>query len=116
MALEVLKGVKEIGGFEIVDITEPVESEYCIKYLSLDLNVNCISFMLQKGPIKEVGFNGCQIDTIIEVAKLLIEKHNQHRPCYENVRALDSLKDALGFLAERRVKRSARGVEGTSEQ
>jgi len=137
MALEVLKDVKDIGGFEVVVMDDLRESmpelfpealmgqmDYVVferdirtnKFVYIRNDKNSITFNLQSGPVKEVGVNGCQIDTIIEAAKILIEKHNQIYPCYENVRALYSLKDALGFLAERKAKREARGVEGTSEQ
>lgn len=115
MALEVLKDVKEIGGFEVAHIELLAKEEDFRKHVVVNHGTNFIGFRIQNGPIKEAGVNGCQIETLIQASLLLIEKHNTLYPCYENVRAIDSLKDALGFLAERKAKREARGVEGTSE-
>ena len=79
MALETLKGVGEIGGFSLVVMDELREKfpekfnssgQMDYKGFEKDIrptnfvyvrhDVNSISFTLQKGPIKEVGVNGCQ--------------------------------------------------------
>jgi len=125
MCLETLEGVTEIGGFNVIHGV-PTDEEGRVSWkdfyarrkecpIFVDHDENLISFRLQNGPIKEVGANGCQIDTVIEAAKIIIERLNQKFPCYENVRAMEGLKDALVALADRKAKREARGVEGRSE-
>jgi hypothetical protein len=134
MALETLKGVTEIGGFSVVvmdDLREKhpekfnesgamdykwFEKEvrpYNFVYVRND--VNSIAFTIQNGPIKEVGVNGCQVDTLIEAAKKIIEGLNAKFPCDENRDAAIYLESALGCLALRKKNREARGVEGESK-
>ena len=91
MALETLKGIKEIGGFKIV-VMDELRAKYPEKFNdsgSMDYNwfekeirpnnfiyvrndVNSISFTIQNGAVKESGVNGCQVDTLIETAKIMI--------------------------------------------
>ena len=110
MALEVLKDVAEIGGFKVgrdeinaetpIVITEP----------------NIISFQLQDGPIKEHGVNGCQIQTLMETAFLLVAEHNERFPCKENKGTMQSLKNAITWQELRTRNRTNRGVEGTNKE
>lgn len=135
MALETLAGVTEIGGFQVV-IMDELRAKYPEKFnesgamdykwfeseirptnfIYVRHDVNSISFTLQNGPIKEVGVNGCQVDTIIYAAKMILEGLNAKYPCKENDEAIDSLCHALNVLEERTKNRQARGVEGTSTQ
>lgn len=121
MALETLKGIDEIGGFKIVrdkpkdmswDDFDKMRNEFPINITD---RVNCISFRIQNGPIKEHGVNGCQVDTIIETAKTIIEGLNKNFPCRDNVIAIAKLADALHWLKKRTIDREARGVEGTNQ-
>ncbi len=121
MALEVLKGVEEIGGFKIVRVKPPEMSwddfdktrdEFPI---NITERMNTISFRIQNGPVKEVGVNGCQIVTLIEAARVLIEKHNEKFPSMHNISAMHHLELAI-FSQERRAQsRGSQGVEGTSQ-
>jgi len=115
MCLETLEGVTEIGGFKVGHWPEQRNPWADSPPIIVNKNTNAIAFILQNGPIKEVGVNGCQIDTVIEAAKMIIERLNQEFPCYENVRAMEGLSDALKALADRKAKREARGVEGKGE-
>lgn len=54
-----------------------------------------VTFTGQRGPIKEVGVNGCQIDDMIEFAKIVVEGFNAHFPCSENKYVADELFKAL---------------------
>ena len=142
MALETLKGIKDIGGFKITDVRAIVksnttrvefedwdETDYIEDIVNrrrvkkkcsrcpilIDHNNNSITFKIQDGPIKENGVNGCQIDTIIETARIMLSKLNENFSCNENIIAISYLDDALFKLSERKKDRLKRGVEGKSE-
>lgn len=134
MALETLKGVSEIGGFKVVDMnairdTNPEmfrpdgsmiyhlfdEKIRPFNFIYVRHDVNSLSFNIQNGPIKEKGVNGCQVDTLIEAAKLIIEGLNKQFPCRENSCAITKLDEALHWLEARKRNREKRGVEGQSK-
>ncbi len=115
MALETLKGVNEIGGCAIkrIDWKRQVGSENY--HIDVSDEANAITFYIQNGPIKENGVNGCQVDTVIEAAKVIIENLNKKFPCRENALAITKLDESLMWLRERTRNREKRGVEGTSK-
>ena len=121
MALETLKDVKEIGGFKVIrekpnDMEWPVFDDFRKENpILITDSQNMISFRLQKGPIKEVGVNGCQVDTLIEAAILILSGLNEKFPCTENKVAISHLDIALNYLNIRKYKREHRGVEGKNE-
>ena len=116
MSLETLKDVKEIGGYTLVQFPDEQghEQRNCINFVQVNHDKNEIRFTIQDGPIKEVGVNGCQVDTIIETAKIIIEGLNKKFPNIYNENAISSLKVALRFLENRKLDREKRGVEGYS--
>lgn len=112
MALETLKGVEEIGGFEVDrDFSYPTK-DYPI---NIDDTKNIISFKIQKGPIGEVGKTGCQVVTMIQTAKMIIEKLNEKFLCAENIGTIAALEVAIDWQEKRTRNREARSVEGTSQ-
>ncbi len=122
MALETIKDVKEIGGFKVVRDKpqgmswpdfDKMRNEFPINITD---KINCISFKIQNGPIKENGVNGCQVDTIIEAAAIIITGLNDKFPCDENEKALNHLASAINSLKERKINREARGVEGINQK
>lgn len=124
MALETLKDVIAIDGFAVIHGV-PADEEGHVAWkdfyakrkecpIFIDHNTNLISFRVQNGPIEEVGVNGCQVDTMIEAARLIIEKFDESHPCEENTMTLMHLRSALSWLDTRKKNREARGVEGTS--
>lgn len=134
MALETLKEVEEIGGFKVIDMNKIRESNpemfrpdgsmiYHLfdekirpfNFIYVRHDVNSISFNIQNGPIKEVGLNGCQVDTLIETAKVMIEGLNKKFPCRENAMVITKLDEALMWSNKRKQDREARGVEGLSK-
>jgi len=125
MALETLKGVNEIGGFEVMQQRPENEDGQVnwklfdemrkTKPIYVDHDVNMISFRIQNGPIKENGVNGCQVDTLIEAAKLIIEGLNKNFPCIENAMIIHRLGEALDWSEERKRNREKRGVEGLNK-
>ena len=122
MALETLKDVKEIGGFKVshgldmnsIKTMEELNDWYNNRPVRVNHDLNEITFSIQDGPIKEVGVNGCQVDTLIHAAKMILEGLNAKFPSEYNELAINKLGMALAHLAERTKDREARGVEGTS--
>lgn len=135
MALRTLKGIKEIGGFPVIVMDELREKfpdkfnesgSMDYKWFEKDIrpnyfvyvrhDVNSISFTLQSAPIGEAGVNGCQVDTLIETARIMVAGLNAKFPCDENNEAITYLEKALKALERRTIDRKIRGVEGTSKE
>ena len=134
MALETLKGVTEIGGFSVV-IMDELRAKHPEKFnesgamdyawfekdvrpnnfVYIRHDVNSLSFTIQNGPVKEKGVNGCQVDTVIEAAKLIIEGLNKNFPCRENSMTITKLDEALMWLGKRKEDREKRNVEGLNK-
>jgi len=131
MALNTLKDVKKIGGFDLIDMgglknaypekfNESGAMDY--KWFEKEIrpnnfvyvrhDVNSLSFTIQNGLSKEVGVNGCQVDTIIEAAKIIVEGLNKNIPCRENAMIITKLDEALMWSLKRKLDREARNVEG----
>lgn len=107
MTLNTLKEVTSIGEFVICRefyLGIPVELEHVL----IDDDRNLIAFRLQNGSIKEHGVNGCQADTIIEAAMMILEGLNEQVQCVETSMAINKLEEALLWLERR-------GVEGTDD-
>ena len=134
MALETLKSVTKIGGFDVVVMDELREKfpdkfndsgSMDYKWFEKDIrpynfvyvrhDVNSVSFTIQNGPVKENGVNGCQVDTIVAAAKKIIEGLNAKFPCRENAMAITKLDECLMWLEKRTKDREVRGVEGTNQ-
>lgn len=134
MALETLKGVEKLDGFQVIVMDELREKfpekfnesgamdwqwfEKDIRphnFIYVRNDKNSLSFTIQNGPVKENGVNGCQVDTIIEAARTIIEGLNKNFPCAENKGAIDHLNQALSCLKARKAAREKRGVEGTNQ-
>lgn len=112
MALETLKGVEKIGGFDVARVSWVQNEENFIEVNDL---ANAITFKIQNGPVKENGVNGCQVDTIIDAGKTMLEGLNKMFPCRENAMAITKLDEALMWLEKRTKDREQRKVEGTSK-
>jgi hypothetical protein len=134
MALETLNGVEKIGEFNVVVMDDlrakfperftetgamdHVWFETTIRpenFIYVRHDKNSLSFTLQNGPVKEVGVNGCQVDTVIEAAKVMLEGFQKSFPCRENAVAITKLDEALMWLEKRKKDREKRQVEGTSK-
>ena len=134
MALETLKEVKEIGGFNVIVMddlrkekpelfNESGSMDYKVferdirphNFIYVRNDVNSISFTIQNGPIKEHGVNGCQVDTLIEAAKLIVEGLNKQFPCRENALVITKLEEALLWSMKRKLDREKRNVEGQNK-
>jgi hypothetical protein len=134
MPLKTLKNVKRLGEFDIVvmdDLREKFPERFTetgamdhkwfeetirpVNFVYVRNDKNSLAFTLQNGPIKEVGVNGCQVDTVIEAAKAMLEGLNKQFPCRENSAAITKLDEALHWLEHRKKDREKRAVEGTSQ-
>lgn len=121
MALETLKDIDKINNFKIKRINQdmgiPLFHYFTnIDSIVIDNELNVIAFKIQNGPIKETGINGCQVDTLIETAKIIIEELNKNFSCRENTEAINYLDKALVWLLHRRIDRANRGVEGFNKE
>ena len=133
MGIETLEHLDEINGFQIVHMDKLREKypekfnesgQIDYKWFEKDIrpnhfiyersDVNSLTFTMQTGPIKEVGINGCQVDTLIHAAKAIIEKLNDKLPCRENALVITKLDEAIQWLDHRTRDREKRDVEGTS--
>lgn len=134
MAIKTLEGVKEIDGFSVV-VMDKLREQFPEKFnesggmdykwfekeirphnfVYVRNDVNSLAFTLQDGPIKEKGINGCQVDTVVEAATLIIKGLNEKFPCRENAIAITKLEEALMWLRLRKQNREKRGVEGENK-
>lgn len=132
MALETLRGVKKIGGFGVV-VMDELREQHPEKFnesgamdwawfekevrpshfVYVRHDKNSLSFTIQNGPVGSAGVNGCQVDTVIEAAKLMLEGLQRAVPCRENACAITKLDEALHWLHARKRDREDRAVEGT---
>lgn len=134
MALGTLKGVTEIGGFKVVvmdelreNFPEKFNESGAMDYAWFEKEIrpknfiyvrndkNSLSFTIQNGPIKENGVNGCQVQTIVEVAKKIVEGLNAKFPCRENAMMITKLDEAIMWSKKRTEDRENRGVEGENK-
>jgi hypothetical protein len=111
MALETLKGVEKIGGHQVA--TMGINHSMCETYpVGIDHKENIVLFKIQNGPIKEHGVNGCQVDTLIHAALIMLRGLNAKFPSSYNRAAIFHLGDAISELDARTKDREKRGVEG----
>ena len=72
----------------------------------------------QDGPVKENGFNGTGVETLLLIARhRLVESYQKSRfACHENRMAIEHIDEALEWLRTRTRNREERGVEGTNNE
>lgn len=139
MALETLKGVSEIGGFKTfknlsegdakegakVQVGDEIKTipwqDFGDKFreehpIGIHDGSNLLSFKFQRGPIKEVGKNGCQVDTLFATGLLILQGFNNNFPSRENAIAITKVQEVLMWLEERKRDRVRRGVEGYNKK
>ena len=131
MAVETLRGIEEIGEYKVVHIEsgpddnieelpefikEIIEPSINETYVVVDHSMNSLGFKLQNGPVKEVGVNGCQVDTLIETAKIILEQFNKVVPSRETSMIITKLDEALLWSMKRKNDREKRGVEGFNQK
>jgi hypothetical protein len=90
-------------------------SPYGTAAAGVKVNATEVLFCGQRGPIREVGVNGCQIDAMVTFARKTIEVFNKKFPCRENALVITKLQEAEMWLRERTREREERNVEGTNQ-
>ena len=111
MALETLKGIKEIDGFKVNEHYNTLtNNQWSLipeedKYIDVNYERNSISFKIQNGPIRENGVNGCQVVTLIKTAKIMLEGLNKNYRSWENMKVISELNTAIAILEQRRLDR-----------
>ena len=135
MALETMKGVREINGEKIITMDDLREQfperftdtgamdhkwfEETIRpnaFIYVRHDKNSLAFTIQNGPIKEAGKNGCQVEDVIAVAKHMVEQLNAKFPCRENAMMITKLDEAIMWSKKRTQDRKARNVEGLNKE
>lgn len=111
MALETLREVTKIGGVEVkrVEWNHPVGN-----FIEINDAHSAITFKIQNGPVKKKGINGCQVDQLLETARLMLDGLNKKVPAKETACAITKIEEAMMWLEKRTKDRTARGVEGTN--
>lgn len=131
MALETLRGIKKIDGFDVI-VMDDLKEQYPEKFnksgamisewfekeirpknfIYLRHDVGSISFKIQSDTVSKVGIDGCQMTAMIVAARIIIEKLNAKFPCPENEKTIEHLNYALSWQERRTKDREARNVEG----
>ncbi len=115
MALETLKNARTTPSGLMIAHRRYDSAPKGAAHINVDHHNGRLSFVVQNGPVKEVGVNGCQLTDVIEVAKMMLEELNKKFPCSENDSTLAYLDAALTCQGLRTMDRELRGVEGFSK-
>ena len=133
--LKSLEGLKEVNGYSIVNMGELKESnpelfpnggaqmDYKVfektirpsNFIYYRPDVNSISFTIQDGPVGENGKNGCQVEELVALSKIMVETLDKEFPCEENKNIIYHLRNAMDEFERRTASRIKRGVEGKKE-
>lgn len=135
MALDTIKNITKVNDFNVIvmddlRVVHPEKfnegGQMDFKWFEKEIrphnfiyirhDVNSLSFTLQNGPIKKNGVNGCQVNEVIEAARLILVGLNESYPCRENDMAITKLDESLMWLDKRTSDRTKRGVEGTDSK
>ena len=123
MAINTLKGVKEIDGHKVMtNLVRPLNEKGEIDWYAFDImrkeysicvdnEQDMISFKMMTKPASEGG-SGCQLTTLIETALIMIKYLDKKFPCEENRQTINNLVLALEWQVHRTTNREIRGVEG----
>lgn len=78
----------------------------------IEVGEDYVTFRMQRGPIKDYGVIGCQIDDLIKFCADTITVLNKKFSCRENSLAITKLEEAWLWCQARKLDREARHVEG----
>jgi len=111
MSLKALMGVKYINGNKVKH-TSRYSKANSKEFIKVDQNFSTLTFKLQSEPIREIGVDGCNVEDVIEIARILVANlpGKGHKT---TVMATVRLGEAIGFLEQYRAERVDEGKEGT---
>jgi hypothetical protein len=89
---------------------EEAREQPCIK-----VDGRSVTFIGQRGPMKDYGVNGCQIEDMLTFALGTLQTFQKKFPCRENALTITHLEEALHWQEARRWDREARNVEGRDQ-
>lgn len=114
MALDTIRFMTEVDGDRIgrKEWNAPKEQPFIV----INDRDNAICFRIQKGPVKEVGVNGVQIDRLFEIGLGILAVLNRKHGCAHNDEAIAHFRRGLRCLRARKKDRMERGVEGTNKK
>ena len=124
MALETLEGVTNINGCDVyhcpkgesIALLHEGEEDLCLEEsIAIDSSQNTMVITFQDGPIKEVGVNGVQIETLVAIYGKIVEEFNKKYPHRENEVILKHVEGIMEATERRKRDRESRGVEGRSK-
>ena len=84
--------------------------------IGVEVTDDSVIFRGQRGPIGEVGENGCQVDDIIKFARITLQAYNHKFSCRENAIAITKLEEVEMWLDRRTRDRRERCVEGFNKK
>ena len=136
MALNELKGIKEING-KAICVMDELREKYPEKFnesgamdykwfekeirpnfnIFLRHDVDSISFNMLTKPVSEGGdLNRCQLVDLITTGVEILKYLNNKFPCRENAISITKFEEGLMWQKKRTEDREARGVEGKNEK
>jgi hypothetical protein len=103
---------KDLGnGVRIQAIDEPAYGAHHLYRVGEGESAFTVGF--QRGPIQEVGINGCQQEDLLAIVIHRLEAFQATEyGCRENQEALRHCQEAIMWLDRRTLRRRARAIEG----
>lgn len=110
MALETLRGLDSIGGFKTIiaengSLLNAFPEEDGPFPIQINLDHNSVAVQIQNGPIKEVGVNGAQVETLVEIFQRIVEGLQEKFPYDENAEMIVHAQAILDLSAKRKADR-----------
>lgn len=101
-----------------MDISANYEDEYenFLEYVKIDPENNKLAITFQKGPRKECGVNGVQLDILLVLISHMMDNMNIKFPCKENVIAISHIAAAIHYLKQRTKRRISENKEGLNQE
>lgn len=104
--------IKTLEDVKIIDGNEVATHKGSNKFIRINHKKNYIKFIMQNGPLKKKGHNGCQLTALLATAKVMLVAMQKELPCTENNDTLYHLGRALIYQNNRTRNCKQRNVEG----
>jgi hypothetical protein len=90
--LDLIRDIKEFSGFRVGEYI--AEEDDIRRFIAINPFTNAITFQMQKGSVKDVGLNGCNLNAVISFCRQVLEVMNAQKPHEMNQRAIYNLTQA----------------------